>query len=84
MHLPSLENPPGAPYSKVTDVNGRGFPAREYNFGGMSGGPVVAVFDRGPIFSCGLSGVIYEFHQVFEIVKAARADFIAEDGVVKC
>jgi hypothetical protein len=72
------------PDSEVTDVNGSGFPAREYNFGGMSGGPVVAVFDRGPIFSCGLSGVIYELHQGFEIVKAARADFIREDGVVKC
>jgi hypothetical protein len=49
----------------------------------MSGGPVVVAFDHGPVFSWALSGVIYELHQSFEIIKASRADFIREDGLVK-
>jgi len=52
----------------VLDVNGRGFPEREYDFGGMSGGPVVAFFDQGPVSSWAFSGVIYEFHQGWKLL----------------
>jgi hypothetical protein len=46
----------------------------------MSGGPVAIVIDGGPIFSWALSGVIYESHKSWEILKAVRADVISEDG----
>jgi hypothetical protein len=75
----SLVRPPD---DEVIDIHGRGFPKREYDFGGMSGGPVVAVIGGGRIFRWALSGVIYELHQSMEILKAVRADCISEDGSV--
>lgn len=68
------------PDNEVLDVHGRGFPKRQYDFGGMSGGPVVIWLDGEHIASWALSGVIYELHQNLEILKAVRADFISEDG----
>jgi len=69
------------PDSMVVDIHGEGFPERQYDFGGMSGGPVAAAID-GYVFSWAFSGVIYELHQSMEILKAVRADFISEDGSV--
>ncbi len=66
--------------SEVIDVDGRGFPEPQYDFGGMSGGPVAIVLNEGPIFSWALSGVIYESHRGFEILKAVRANVIDEHG----
>jgi hypothetical protein len=68
------------PDSEVLDIHGKGFPEHQYDFGGMSGGPVVIVIDGGHIFSWALSGVIYELQQSLEIFKAVRADVISEDG----
>jgi hypothetical protein len=69
------------PDGKVLDVNETGFPVREYDFGGMSGGPVAMVEEKN-ICAWFLAGVIYECQQSLEIVKAARADFIDADGKV--
>ena len=69
------------PDSLVVDIHGEGFPERQYDFGGMSGGPVAVAID-GDVFSWSFSGVIYELHQSMEILKAVRGDFISEDGSV--
>jgi hypothetical protein len=68
------------PDNEVLDVHGHGFPERQYDFGGMSGGPVAMLVEGGLIASWALSGVIYEFQQGLEILKAVRADLITENG----
>ena len=70
------------PDSEVLDVHGGGFPESQYDFGGMSGGPVAIVLDEGPIFSWALSGIIYESQQSLEILKAVRADVLNEHGLL--
>jgi hypothetical protein len=59
-------------------------PPSGYDLGGMSGGPVVILLLNEGILAWQLSGVIYECHPAFEIVKAARADRIRRDGTVDC
>ena len=70
------------PDNEVTDVEGKGLPPRNFDFGGMSGGPVIAVLDCSGITSWALAGVIYECGVEFEIIKAVRADLITEDGTI--
>lgn len=72
------------PDEDVIDTLGMGLPPRFYDMGGMSGGPMAALLERNGIMSWALSGVISEVHQGFEILKAARADFIDDSGQVTC
>jgi hypothetical protein len=71
-------------------VMGGGSPPENYNFGGMSGGPVLTVVETSAIRSWVLAGVIYEGPNAspdeaqaiagLEIIRARRADFIQSDG----
>jgi len=74
---------------ELTDILGYGLPTQNYNFGGMSGGPVLALID-GTIQSWVLAGVVYEGPNLspdgnnsisdFEIIRARRAHFILPNG----
>lgn len=74
---------------QILDILGLGLPTENYNFGGMSGGPVLALIDR-TIQSWVLAGVVYEGPNIssdrnnaisnFEIIKARRAHFILPNG----
>jgi hypothetical protein len=70
------------PDDQLIDTLGLGLPPRQYEMAGMSGGPVALVTDSSGILAWRFSGVIYESHSSFEIVKAARADVISENGLV--
>ena len=71
-------------------VMGGGSPPENYNFGGMSGGPVLTVVETSAICSWVLAGVIYEGPNAspdeaqaiagLEIIRARRAHFILSDG----
>jgi len=71
-------------------VMGGGSPPENYNFGGMSGGPVLTVVETSAIRSWVLAGVIYEGPNAspdeaqaiagLEIIRARRAHFILPDG----
>jgi hypothetical protein len=50
----------------------------------MSGGPMAALLESGGILLWRLSGVIYEWSPTWEIMFAARADRINDDGTVMC
>ena len=61
---------------------GRPLPEPEYNFGGLSGSPVLRAH-RGDVFHLELFGIVYECGKTLvELIKIARADLICEDGVV--
>ncbi len=74
------------------DVLGLGFPAEQYNFGGISGGPMLSVIERHGVRSWALAGVIYqgpnpsddpeEAIAGFEVIRARRAHFILPDGTL--
>jgi hypothetical protein len=70
------------PNSELIDTLGLGFPPRQYNMGGMSGGPVAIVTDGSGILAWRLSGIIYESRSDCEVLKAVQADFIRGDGTV--
>jgi hypothetical protein len=72
------------PNDQLLDILGKGLPPSGYDLGGMSGGPLAVVIENDSILSWRLSGIIYECHPTFEIVKAARADVIRPDGTVDC
>lgn len=56
---------------------------REYNFGGASGGPLIASFEsESGIFSHRLSGIVIEAHTELEYVIARRADTIDALGKI--
>lgn len=58
-------------------------PPPGYDLAGMSGGPMLAVVQN-EIMGWRLAGVIYECgRNLLEIVKAARADYIREDGTIE-
>ena len=70
-------------------VRGEDLPTPNFDFRGMSGGPMVTVVESGGIRSWRLAGVLYEgpnpaqdMHSIegLEIIKARRADFILSDG----
>jgi len=74
------------------DALGVGLPPENYDFGGLSGGPLLTVIERNGLRSWALTGVIYEGPNPsteegqsipgFELVKARRAYFIAPDGQI--
>lgn len=69
---------------------GDGVPPENYDFRGMSGGPMLAVFDYKGVRVSALAGVLYEGPNAspdseqaiagLEIVRARRAHFILPDG----
>jgi hypothetical protein len=71
-------------------VLGGGIPPENFDFGGMSGGPMLSVIETGSIRSWSLAGVIYEGPNPardeaqaiagLEIIRARRAHFILPDG----
>jgi len=71
---------------------GDGLPPDSYDFGGMSGGPMLAVFDYKGMRTSALAGVIYEGPNPsqdpeqaiagLEVIRARRAHFINSDGTL--
>ncbi len=71
---------------------GEGIPPPDYNFGGISGGPMLSVVERNGVRSWALAGVIYEGPNPspdpeqavagLEIIRARRARFICPDGTL--
>lgn len=72
-------------------VLGKGLPPENFDFGGMSGGPMLTVIeDQNGLRSWSLAGVIYQGPNTsddhnqairgLEIIKARRAHFILPDG----
>ena len=56
---------------------------RGYDFGGASGGPLIASFEsKNGLFSHRLSGIIVEAHTELEYVIARRADSIDALGKI--
>jgi hypothetical protein len=76
----------------LIDVMGLGLPPENFDFGGMSGGPMLAVVEHNGLRSWRLAGVIYqgpnpsedeaEAIAGLEIIKARRADFIMPNGML--
>jgi hypothetical protein len=72
------------PNDELIDTMECGLPPLGYDLSGMSGGPVAIVQETAfGIVSWSISGIIYENHQEYEIIKAARADCLQEDGSVR-
>lgn len=76
---------------QIIPVLGEGLPPENYDFGGISGGPMLTVVEaQGGIRSWRLAGVIYQGPNTaeneneaipgFEVIRARRADFIRPDG----
>ena len=71
-------------------VLGDGIPPEDYDFRGMSGGPMLAVIETGSIQSWSLAGVVYEGPNPsadeaqaiagLEIIRARRSHFILPNG----
>lgn len=68
-------------HDKLVDILGFGIPPSGYDIGGMSGGPMLALYD-GPIMSLRLCGVIVEGKADLDLVYAARADYLDSRGHV--
>ena len=71
------------------DVRGQGLPPEGFNYGGLSGGPMITVVEHNGIRRLRLGGLIYQGSNTdgtdqciegMEVIKARRADFILEDG----
>ncbi|MEZ5998058.1 MAG: hypothetical protein R3B98_05135 [Hyphomonas sp.] len=50
--------------------------------GGISGGPVISLMERGGVHFCVLSGIVSEASAQLELVVAKRADFIQANGKI--
>lgn len=67
---------------ELVDTLGLGLPPEDFDFGGMSGGPVLAISETG-IVSWGLAGVIYEGSRLGGgLLYAARATYLQDDGTI--
>lgn len=76
--------------NNLIDVMGDGLPPENYDFRGMSGGPMIMVIETATLRSWSLAGIIYEGPNRFsdeteaiaglEIIKARRPHFILPDG----
>jgi hypothetical protein len=76
----------------LTPVFENGLPPENFDFGGMSGGPMLAVIESRGLRSWALAGVIYQGPNPsgdpeqaiagLEIIKARRAHFILPDGTL--
>lgn len=74
----------------LIDVMGKGLPPENFDFGGISGGPVLTVVENHALRSWRLAGIIYqgpnpsadpsEAIAGLQIIKARRADFILSNG----
>jgi len=74
----------------LIDLMGKGIPPENFDFGGMSGGPMLTIVEHNGLRSYRLAGVIYqgpnpscdetEAIPGLEIIRARRADFILPDG----
>lgn len=72
------------PREELVDIIGKGLPPDGLDIGGMSGGPIASMEQTpGGIFVWSSLGIIVEGHQSFDIMKAARADLIDENGIVR-
>lgn len=77
---------------RLIDVIGRGVPRTNYDYSGMSGGPMLTVVESAGVRSWRLAGVVYSGPNVsndpdqsiegFELIRARRADFLAPDGTI--
>jgi hypothetical protein len=76
----------------LVDITGNGLPAENYDFGGISGGPMLTVTELKGVRGWQLAGVIVdgpnnsdkpeEAIAGLEIIKARRARFIRRDGTL--
>ena len=76
----------------LIDVMGLGLPPENYDFGGISGSPMLSVIERHGIRTWALAGVICDGPnsrgdeetsiQDFEVIKARHASFIRPDGTL--
>ena len=55
----------------------------DYDTGGISGAPLLALVDDDGVWSWRLAGVLYTAHKDWGLMKAARADFILPGGGVR-
>jgi hypothetical protein len=66
----------------LVDTLGHGLPPEDFDFGGMSGGPVLALIETG-IVSWGLAGVIFEGSRLGGgLLYGARATCLQDDGTI--
>ena len=73
-------------------ILGRGIPPENFAFGGMSGGPMLTKCEKNGVASWSLAGVIYQGPNTSfdpsegiagcEIIKARRAHFILQNGML--
>lgn len=67
---------------ELVDTLGLGLPPDDFDFGGMSGGPVLAIVETG-VVSWALAGVIYEGSRLGGgLLYGARATYIQDDGTL--
>lgn len=74
----------------LLDVMGKGLPSEDFDFGGISGGPMLTVVENCSLRLWRLAGVIYQGPNPsddpskaivgLQIIKARRADFILSNG----
>ena len=69
-------------HDRLVDTLRIGLPAPGYDAGGMSGGPVLALFDSAGLCTWRLAGIIYEASPTLDLFLARRADLIAADGTI--
>ena len=77
---------------RLIDILGLGLPRNNYDYSGMSGGPLITVVESAGIRSWRLGGIIYSGPNVsidpnkaiegFELIRSRRADFLARDGTI--
>jgi hypothetical protein len=71
------------PNEEMMDLLGTGLPPTNMDIGGMSGGPIALHMNTPMGLTCWfLSAVISEGHQAYDIIHAARADWINDDGTL--
>lgn len=69
-------------HDELLDTLGHGLPPEDFDFGGMSGGPLLAILETG-IVSWGLAGVITDgLRLAGGMLYGARATCIQEDGTI--
>ena len=74
--------------SELIDVLGRGLMPKNFDMGGISGGPMLTIVEQGGLRLTRLAGAVYSGPDVrslnkiegFEVVRARRADFLLPDG----
>jgi hypothetical protein len=68
---------------ELVDTLGHGLPAEDFEFGGMSGGPVMALIETG-VVSWSLAGVISQGSRLMGgILIGARATCLQDNGTLR-